>query len=147
MDGFMRNLRQKKLYQEIESTKEYQETYWYHQKYEDNTKDIIPLNKFWCDFGIFLLSDKDKKEKMEFLSKWIILTSSNIHEIICCLAVLDLSFESNGPKYDYIEQKENISSAIPLKLKCDDSGSIVFIKQIVTQQRETTKKDRQQSSI
>ena len=140
IDGFMRRMQRQQLYQELESTKEYQETYWYGKRYEDDTKSIIPLNKFWCDFGIYLLRnqhDDDNGSHMEFLSKWILLASSSIHEIICCLAVLDLPFISNGPKYDYnVEQKENVSTGMSLKLKCDNNGSMVFIKQIVSERKE-----------
>eukprot|EP01084_Bolivina_argentea_P161065 280398_1 len=102
----------------MEATKEYEETYWYLKKYESCTKKLIPLNKFWCEFAMYLLNDNNGNtyayDDLRFLSKWVLLTTCNIHEIICCLAVLDLPFECNGVNYNYIKSKDE------LILKCDD---------------------------
>ena len=58
-DRVMRNvIKQRQLYQELDATKEYQETYWYGIKYESYTKKLMKINKFWCDFGIYLLGDE-----------------------------------------------------------------------------------------
>eukprot|EP01083_Nonionella_stella_P120625 361553_1 len=107
---------QPQLYQEIESTKAYQETYWYQLKYEQDTTGLIPLTKFWCDYAQHLLSDKDHTDDdLTFLSKWILLATSNIHDIVCALAVLNLSFQNNG-------------------------GSMVFVKQLVMEKDEEKQK-------
>eukprot|EP01084_Bolivina_argentea_P044926 82682_1 len=58
--NFIKSKENQQLYQEIENTKEYQEMYWYLMKYEDINQCVIPLNKFWCDFGIYLLMNEDK---------------------------------------------------------------------------------------
>eukprot|EP01084_Bolivina_argentea_P255068 428922_1 len=123
------SVRTKQLYQEINATKEYQETYWFGIKYESYTGELIPVNKFWCDFAMYLLNGdmKDKDSKLEFLSKWFLLCTGSIHEIICCLAVLDLRFESNGPMYQYLNVDDD--AKMPLKL-VTDGGCIVFNKQI-----------------
>eukprot|EP01084_Bolivina_argentea_P235029 395615_1 len=122
------------FYQELSSTKEYQETGWYKVKYEDGSKSLIKLNKFWCDYGEYLLGDKDDdygKQNLEFLSKWVLLPTSNVHEIICCLSLLNLSFENNGGvQYKYIKNEN--TGKMPLKLACNAmKGSIVFVKELV----------------
>eukprot|EP01083_Nonionella_stella_P120626 361557_1 len=126
---------QPQLYQEIESTKAYQETYWYQLKYEQDTTGLIPLTKFWCDYAQHLLSDKDHTDDdLTFLSKWILLATANISEIICACAVLNLSFKSNGPQIDYDEDQ--------LTLRCEEDASMVFIKQLV---EDTQAKDEQET--
>eukprot|EP01084_Bolivina_argentea_P227944 385061_1 len=115
----------KQLYQEIEATKEYQETYWYNVPYEDGSEYLIQLNKFWCSFAEFLLSEFEENEKkkdefeLEFLCEWVLTVTCNIHEIICCVALLNLSFESDGTLVD----KNLICNR-------NDKGSIVFIKEL-----------------
>eukprot|EP01083_Nonionella_stella_P151325 483360_1 len=81
------NIERKQLYQEMESTKEYQETYWYQRRYEDNTKNMITLNKFWCEYAQYMLDGTPPPPDLTFLSKWILLATANISEIICACAV------------------------------------------------------------
>eukprot|EP01084_Bolivina_argentea_P286901 492241_1 len=123
------NIKIQQLYQQLENTKEYQETYWFGLSYEKITKNVIPLNKYWCEFAKHLLHENENEnEEIKFLSKWILLTTSNIHEIICALAILDLPFQSNGPIYNYYNNNN-----IPLKLVCNDEnngGCIIFVKNI-----------------
>eukprot|EP01083_Nonionella_stella_P069902 186637_1 len=127
------NIERKQLYQEIQSTKEYQETYWYQRRYEDNTTDMITLNKFWCEYAQYILDDTPPPD-LTFLSKWILLATANISEIICACAVLNLSFKSNGPQIDYDEDQ--------LTLRCEEDASMVFIKQLV---EDTQAKDEQET--
>ena len=124
----------KQLYQEIEATKEYQETYWYGVRYETDTKDLIKMNKFWCAYAEYLLGDDEGEEKkiksMEFLSKWVLLPTTNIHEIICCLAVLNLSFDGDGLEYETESGARDKSVAVRM-INNEEKGNIVFIKQLV----------------
>eukprot|EP01083_Nonionella_stella_P317539 1156843_1 len=128
------NIERKQLYQEIQSTKEYQETYWYQRRYEDNTTDMITLNKFWCEYAQYMLDGTPPPPDLTFLSKWILLATANISEIICACAVLNLSFKSNGPQIDYDEDQ--------LTLRCEEDASMVFIKQLV---EDTQAKDEQET--
>eukprot|EP01083_Nonionella_stella_P259887 886805_1 len=133
---------QPQLYQEIESTKAYQETYWYQLKYEQDTTGLIPLTKFWCDYAQHLLSDKDHTDDdLTFLSKWILLATSNIHDIICALTVLNLSFQNNGPQYEYAEDGNQLT------LKCQTKPSMVFIKQLVIDTDDTQTEKQETISV
>eukprot|EP01083_Nonionella_stella_P069899 186615_1 len=131
---------QPQLYQEMESTKAYQETYWYKYKYEQDTKGLIPLNKFWCEYAQYLLNAEDDID-LTFLSKWILLATSNIHDIICALTVLNLSFQNNGPQYEYAEDGNQLT------LKCQTKPSMVFIKQLVIDTDDTQTEKQETISV
>eukprot|EP01083_Nonionella_stella_P069901 186629_1 len=134
------NIERKQLYQEIQSTKEYQETYWYQRRYEDNTTDMITLNKFWCEYAQYILDDTPPPD-LTFLSKWILLATSNIHDIICALTVLNLSFQNNGPQYEYAEDGNQLT------LKCQTKPSMVFIKQLVIDTDDTQTEKQETISV
>ena len=140
---------QQQLYQEIAATKEYQETFWFNVKYEEGTRGLIPLNKFWCEFGEKLLGEERAEKRgdgdLQCLSQWILLPTANIHEILCCVSLLDLSFSGDGPKYEAMESGNGRGGDDAVRITMDDDddderksagggGSIVFLKQFVVEQ-------------
>ena len=119
---------QQQLFKQVETTKEYQDTFYWNVRYETITKNLIPENKFWCDFAIHYLDGDGKKRKKDnaFLSKWFLFATSNINEMLCVLCVMDLPFNSNGPQFVFGEKGVNDQS---IKL-ITSSPTIVFVKQL-----------------
>merc|ERR1712228_515840 len=121
-----KEMKQEQLFKQVEQTKEYQETYYYQIKYEQDTKALIPCNKFWCDFGIKTLSGDD--EQTPFLSEYCLFATSSINEILCCLAVIDIPFNDDNivPQFKY----ESNSNSVRLIAQ---SPTILFAKELKKQ--------------
>ena len=128
-----RVMEESQLFKQMESTKEYQETYYYKILFETSTKNLIEENKFWCDFGNFLV--KKASNSSSFLSSNIIVATNNINEILLALSVLDVPFESDGPGFVYDES--NLSCVV-LDAK---TPTLVFAKQLKELNRENDNKE------
>merc|ERR1712232_590761 len=116
---------QQQLFKQVEQTKEYQETYYYQTLFETDTKNLIPCNKFWCDFGIKMLSG----DQRPFLSEYCLFATSSINEILCCLAVLDvpLNDENTPPLFQYDQNSVRLVAQSP---------TILFAKELKRQKQE-----------
>ena len=115
------------LFKQVKSTKEYQETYYYNIPFETNTSNLIQENKFWCDFGNFMLNKRKQNDK--FISRNILVPTNNINEILIVLGVLDVPFESDGPTFTYDNDNGNGNNSSRVVIEAQ-TPTIVFAKQL-----------------
>ncbi|ETO22119.1 hypothetical protein RFI_15081, partial [Reticulomyxa filosa] len=99
-DGYFdRDLRYRaigpKLFEELENTKEFQETQYYKLGYDKDTVSLIPWNHFWCDLALHLLAD-DFSSRKPFVSQHFAVPTSCPTEMLLALAVLDLPLQSRS---------------------------------------------------
>jgi len=80
------------LYRAIDTTKIYEETFYYNYGYKTPTSQIVPMNKFWCDFGVWFLGDQNQG----FLSENMAVPTGSLNECLFALAVFGLEFDSEG---------------------------------------------------
>merc|ERR1719361_2819280 len=81
-----------KLYRAIDTTKIYEETFYFNYGYKSDTTRIVPMNKFWCDFGVWYLG----KRSQAFLSENMAVPTGSLNECLLALAVFGLDFDSQG---------------------------------------------------
>jgi len=91
-DMKQRSAVESKFYRAIDTTKIYEETFYYNKGYKQPTSSIVPMNKFWCDFGVWFLGDRSQP----FLSENMAVPTSNLNECLFALAVFGLDFDSQG---------------------------------------------------
>ncbi|ETO05702.1 hypothetical protein RFI_31694, partial [Reticulomyxa filosa] len=99
-DGYFdRDLRYRtispKLFEEMENTKEFQETQYYKIGFGQSTTNLIPPNHFWFEYGQYLLAD-DYSPKKPFVSQHFTIPVNTLTEMLCALAVFDLPLTSDG---------------------------------------------------
>ena len=83
-------LRLEQLYRSVGPTKEWAENNYYHLPISEHLAELIPVNQFWIDLAKHGL-------KPGFGSRHLGLATSNAHEMLLALAVLDLPF--SAPKH------------------------------------------------
>jgi len=76
-------------------SKEYCETHFINGTLTNNNH--LAINKYWADLAAFWSGNDESKKN--FLSKNIILSSSNISELLFTLAVLDLPLRTKNHKF------------------------------------------------
>ena len=79
-----------RLYQSVQATKKWAESQYYRRTKENVAFDAVPANAFWLDYL------KHKAEAGTFLSENIDLPTTNVHEALLALAVVDLPFEAKA---------------------------------------------------
>ena len=95
-----------KHYQRIETTKEYQEGYYFESKRMYMSPDIVPVSAFWVDFAHHLRSGV----KTPFLSTNFITCTHSVSEVIFCLSVLGIKSKAAS----FHVQKSGITTDFPL---------------------------------
>ena len=128
-------MRSKKLFEQIEKTTEYQETYYWNTRWK---LDIIN-NKFWSQYAIYLLDDKITST--DFLSKWFPFAQSSTNEILLAMAVMDLPLNTDNkqPRNNQISyiynDKKSINHNVTIK---SETPTLLFIKQLKQANTEIT---------
>ncbi|ETO22124.1 hypothetical protein RFI_15079 [Reticulomyxa filosa] len=97
----------KNYYDELQNTKEFQETQYYGIGYNKETKQLVRLNEFWCDYALHLLSDDTPQKNAKFVSQYFSLPTSCLSEMIFALAVLDLPLQTND---DNVRREKNFET-------------------------------------
>ncbi|ETO22036.1 hypothetical protein RFI_15166, partial [Reticulomyxa filosa] len=118
------SITKKKLFKQLEKTKEYSETYFYGVRYETQTHNLVPINKFWCSYAEHLL-DEESKTKKAFLSKHWLVPTNSLNETLLALAVMDLSLSANGPTLRESKDQRDPSVYFEANAPC-----IVMVKQL-----------------
>ena len=71
-------MKKKKLFEQIEKTVEYQETYYWDTRWRLDIRD----NKFWCQYAMYLLNENRTDN---FLSEWFAFAQSSTNEILLAM--------------------------------------------------------------
>eukprot|EP01083_Nonionella_stella_P048097 128807_1 len=123
------------LFQDLSECKEYQESNYYKISNVSTTDHLVPTNKFWCDFGQYVLSNSDQKDDdsdaVPFLSKYLFLATSSFTEMMIALSILDLPTDE--------DIKPNITKDLDtsqMEISCD-TPCIIFCKELSETQVST----------
>ena len=122
-------MKYKKLFEQIEKTVEYQETYYWNTRWKLDIKH----NKFWCQYAMYLLNNDNDNNK--FLSEWFAFAQSSINEILLAMSIIDLPLDNDKQIWDkkisyiYNDKKKSISMNHNVKINAL-SPTILFIKQL-----------------
>ena len=88
------------LYKESGKSMEYGETHYSTNWEYFPHNELINPSLFWADLAKFLVSNKQGNLTLNFLSKNIILPTTNMTELICLLSVLDLPISTSSHKFN-----------------------------------------------
>jgi hypothetical protein len=75
-------------------TRQYAEATYYGVDSQSQTADLISPNRFWADYGSFLL----EKLPGGFVSEWFQIATSSLNEMLLALAVLDVPLFAEAPE-------------------------------------------------
>ncbi|ETO35066.1 hypothetical protein RFI_02007 [Reticulomyxa filosa] len=117
-----------KYYEELQNTKEFQETQYYGIGYDKPTLSLVPLNQFWCDFAKHVLTDDTLigvNARKAFVSQYSALPTSCLTEMVFALAVLELPLQTNGETVKRDKNFETMTMVITSEEPC-----IVLSKQL-----------------
>lgn len=93
------------LYRRLSPTKEWMENNYYQLQPEQQTPDLVRVNRFWRDY---CNHDGD-----DFLSPYFSEAHRTFTEMMFALAVIDLPFEEPKQKYDYADNSMTMTAAGP----------------------------------
>lgn len=80
----------------INLTLEYQETGYWKMPMTSQGANLITHTRYWRDYAHFVLDPEAKTDG--FLSEWFMTACSNLNEMLCSMAVLDVPLEADEPK-------------------------------------------------
>ncbi len=94
------------LFRQPETTREWAENNYYHQRIAEQDADLVTINAFWRDFA-------RHPAGTPFVSRQFAEASRNFTEMLLALSVLDLPWESprQAPQYD--GPKMTLESPVP----------------------------------
>jgi len=129
-------MQQEQLFKQVEQTKEYQDTFYWKVLFERNTKHLIPINRFWTSLATHVLNEDDTIASKPFLSEYFLFATSSINEILCMLAMLNVSFneENVTPQFKYGENGVNDRSVRVIA----EMPTIVFAKELKQQANDNS---------
>ena len=95
----------KSLYRRLSPTKEWMENNYYLLRPEQQTTDLVLVNRFWRDYA--------NHEGGDFLSPYFPESHRTFTEMMFALAVLDLPLEAPEQKFDYVDNSMKITAGGP----------------------------------
>ncbi len=101
-------------YRRIQPTQEWVENNYYHLPIEQQTAELVKVNRYWRDLAMHDGSGP-------FLSPYFAEASNNFTEMMLALGVMDLPFEAPEHEFDYTDNNMNLVPA---------SNLIAFYQQV-----------------
>ncbi len=108
-DSSVRLLRQRRLYEKLEKTREWAENNYYRLPIEEQDDDLVQINAFWHDYAT-----RDRTKPF-YSSNWTAATR-NFSEMMFALGLLDLPFEPGEHKTEFTDGRMTLTAASPMVL-------------------------------
>ena len=95
----------KSLYRRLRPTKEWMENNYYLLRPDQQSSDLVKVNRFWRDYA--------NHESGDFLSPYFSESHRTFTEMMFALAVLDLPLEGPEQKFDYVDNSMKLTAGGP----------------------------------
>jgi hypothetical protein len=99
--------RARRLYQVLDKTQEWAENNYYKLPIEQQTSDLVKVNRFWRDYA-------DHDPEQAFLSINFAEASHSFTEMMLALALLDLPFEPAEHKTEIVDKRMTLVPGSPM---------------------------------
>ncbi|MFK7766123.1 MAG: hypothetical protein AB8B55_02690 [Mariniblastus sp.] len=95
----------KSLYRRLSPTKEWMENNYYLLRPDQQSTDLVRVNRFWRDYA--------NHDGGDFLSPYFSESHRTFTEMMFALSVLDLPLEGPEQKFDYVENSMKVTAGGP----------------------------------
>ena len=96
----------KVLYRRLPATKEWIENNYYRIVPEQQTPELVPINRFWRDYA--------NHQGGTFLSSYFAESNRTFTEMMLALAVLDLPEKAEKADFNYVDDSMTVKAAGPM---------------------------------